>query len=143
MSDIINKKAKFPNEFSMNLTIGSTLVAATDPSWAKVGYEHIKKAFQIRPSQISIIELVYAARRKKLNKLVTADIKQYFEEFTKNKDALSKKGGYEKRLLAAIMAGKYLAQQIKRNDPELAKQCASLAKKYTTEQKQVSKGSRW
>jgi hypothetical protein len=143
MSDVVNKKAKFPNEFSMNFTIGGILVNATNPSWAQLGYEHLKKAFQIRPSQISTIELIYAARHKNLNKLVRADTKLYFEEFTKNKDALSEEGGYEKRMLAAMMAGRLLATQFKRTDPEFAKQCASLTAEYVAEQKQTAKGSRW
>jgi rhamnogalacturonyl hydrolase YesR len=80
---------------------------------------------------------------KNLNKLVRADVKQYFEEFTKNKDALSEEGGYEKKMLAAMMACRFLVTQTRSTDPELSKQYASLATKYATEQKQISKGSRW
>lgn len=143
LSDVLNQKAKFPNEFSRNLTLGGLLIGATDIRAAQAGYEYAKRAFEIRPSQISIMELIYAARRKNLRNLANADIKEYFEQFSKNKDALSKQGGYEKKLLAGIMAGKYLASQTARTNPELSRQYNKIAAKYTKEQPRRSKNSRW
>ena len=82
-------------------------------------------------------------RRKELKKAATADIKQYFDDFIKNKDDLSKKGDYEKKFLAAIMAGKYLVSQIRRTNPELSKKYANLTKEYESERVPISKRSRW
>jgi hypothetical protein len=127
----------------MNLTVGSILIGATDDKWAKVGLEHLKKAFQIRPTQLSTIELVYAAKRKNFTKQVEAETKQYFEHFAENKDALSKEGGYEKKLISAIMTGKFLTPRVKRTDPDLSKQYGKLVKQYEAEHKQISKDSRW
>ncbi len=143
LTDVLSQKAKFPNEFSRNFTLGGMLIGATDIRAAQVGYKHARKAFQIRPSQISIIELIYATRRKELKKAATADIKQYLEQFTKNKEDLSTKGDYEKKLLAAIMAGKYLAPQTRRTNPELSKKYAKLTKEYTAERARISNQSRW
>ncbi|MHC5060613.1 MAG: hypothetical protein ACYTFK_05970 [Planctomycetota bacterium] len=143
LNDILNKKVKFPNELSMNLTLGNILIGATDAKWAKVGFEHLKKAFQIRPTQLSTIELVYASRRKGFAKEVEAETKRYFDHFTENKDTLSKEGGYEKKLISAIMTGKFLRPRIKRTDPELSKQYGKLVKQYEAEHKQISKSSRW
>ena len=86
---------------------------------------------------------MYATRRKELKKAATADIKQYFEQFTKNKDNLSKKGDYEKKLLAAVISGKYLASQTSRTNPELSKQYNKIVAKYTKERSRVSNNSRW
>lgn len=143
LTDVLSQKAKFPNEFSRNFTLGDILIGAADIRAAQAGYEHARKAFQIRPSQVSIIKLIYATRRKELKKAATADIKQYLEQFTKNKEDLSKKGDYEKKLLAAIIAGKYLVPQIRRTNPELSKKYAKLTKEYETERARISNQSRW
>jgi len=143
ITDVLSQKAKFPNEFSRNFTLGGILIGAADIRAAQAGCDYARKAFQIRPSQISIIELIYATRRKELKKAATADIKQYLEQFTKNKEDLSKKGDYEKKLLAAIWAGKYLAPQIRRTNPELSKKYANLTKEYETDRARISNQSRW
>jgi hypothetical protein len=142
-TNVLNQKAKFPNEFSENLTLGTILKNATDSKVAQIGYEHLRKAFNIRPSQISAMELIYSTRRKNLKKAAIADIKQHFEQFTKDRDELSKKGDYEKKLLAAILTGKYMAQHTQRTNPEASKKYNDLAKEYTSEQARISKGSRW
>jgi len=143
LTDVLSRKAKFPNELAGNLTLGSLLIKATDIRAAQAGYEYVRKAFQIRPSQISIIELIYAARRKEFKKAITVDMKQYLDDFIKNKDDLSKRGDYEKKLLSAMMAGKYLIPQIRRTNPELSKKYANLAKEYESERVHISNGSRW
>lgn len=89
------------------------------------------------------MELIYASRRKELKKAATADIQQYLEQFTKNKEDLSKKGDYEKKLLTAIFAGKYLVSQIRQTNPELSKKYAKLAKEYESERVHISNRSRW
>ena len=142
ISDVLNQKVKFPNELSRNLTLGGILIGASDPRLSQAGCEYLKKALEIRPSQVSIMELINAARRKNLRNSASAGIKEYFERFSKSKDAWSKQGGYEKRLTAAIMAAKYLAQTSRAN-PELSKQYNKLAAEYIKEQPRISKNSRW
>ena len=87
--------------------------------------------------------MIYATRRKELKKAAMADIKQYLDHFLKNKDDLSHKGDYEKKLLAAIMAGKYLGTQIRRTNPELSKKYTNLIKEYESERLPISIRSRW
>jgi len=142
-ADVLNQKARFPNEFSKNLTLAGLLIGARDTKYAQAGCDYASKAFHIRPSQISIMELIFATRRKELKKAATADIKQYLDNFLKNKDDLSHKGDYEKKLLAAILAGKYLVPQIRRTNPELSKKYGNLIKEYESERLPISIRARW
>ncbi|HIJ67446.1 MAG TPA: hypothetical protein HPP87_09845 [Planctomycetes bacterium] len=143
LTDVLAQKASFPNEFARNLTLAAILLRAVDPQAAQVGYQHAAKAFRIRPSQLSLFELVYAAGRKELKKTVFADIKSYLDNFTNNKDDLSAKDDYERRLLAAARSGEYLASHFRRTKPELSKKYAQLVKKYTSERVTISTRSRW
>jgi hypothetical protein len=143
ISDVLNQKVKFPNELSRNLTLGHILIGASDPRLSQAGCEYLKKALKIRPSQIPMMELIYAAGYKHLRNSARAGIKEYFERFAKNKEAWSKQGGYEKKLTSAIMAARYLASKTSRTNPELSKQYNNRAAEYTKERPRISNKSRW
>ncbi len=143
LTDVLNQKARFPNESARNLTLGHLLIGATDIRAARAGYEHLSKAFHIRPTQISIMELISAAKWKELKKAAIADMERYLEHFINNKDDLSKKGDYEKKLLAAMFVGKYLTPQIRRTNPELLKKYSNLTKEYKSERLRMLNRSRW
>ena len=140
MSNVLSQRARFPNELSKNLTLARNFLRAQDAQQSMFGLNYAVKALQIDPSQTSMMELMYAARRKNLKKAATAHTKEYFDKFIDNKDTWSKQGGYEKRLVAATVAARYLATQ---GRPELRKRYSKLADEYTKERSRISQMARW
>ncbi len=115
-----------------------------DPNRSRQGLDHAIKAFEIDNSQGPMQLLVHdvARRHRHLRTPATAYIKQFLDDFIKNKDTYAKQGGYVRKLIAAIVAANHLAGQ----STEYRKKYGALAGKsgeYAIEHTLIGKRSRW
>ena len=134
---------KFPDEYSRLLTTSYTLLRTKDEQKLRQGLARLIKAMEINPSQMIVIELFGAARRhREFGPTVAAFLKKYFEDFETNKDKYAAKDGYRNRLIAAMLAGNYL-DSVNSKDSEAADRYKNKVKKYSEEQKNLQKTSRW
>ena len=146
LDNILNKKAKYPNEFSRNLTFAKNLLLLRNPDVARQGLDHLIKAFEIDNSQGPMQLLIHdvARRHPRLRAPVNACIKKFLDDFMKNKNTYAKQGGYLKKLVAALIAANYLSGRDQ--PPEYRKKYGGLAGEfgeYTIERDIIGKKSRW
>ena len=144
LADILNKKAKFPNEFSQNLTLAKNLLLFSDPSRSRQGLDYAIKAFEIDNAQGPMQLLIHdvAGRHPHLKAQANAYIRKYMDDFINNKDTYAKQGGYVRKLIAAIVAANHLAGQ----STEYRKKYGGLAGEfgeYTIEHTLIAKRSVW
>ncbi len=142
LDDILNQQAKFPNEFSKELTLAKNMLAFKDEDLSRRGLQHAKKAFEIDSSQAPMQLLVHEAaiRHPHLRAEATAYIVGWMDRFIENKDAWSKEGGYTKKLVAAMIAANYLAVL---DNGEYREKYGGLKDQYEQEQKLISEKCRW
>ena len=70
--------------------------------------------------------------------------KNYFEDFSKNKDSYAQKDGYYQRTVAALIIGDYLQQvATNRKDQALAESCNVKAREYNDEINRLMNTKRW
>ena len=134
LNNILNKKVKYPNQFSQNLTLAKNLLILQNPIRARQGLAHAIKAFDIENSQGPMQLLVHDAARRHphLRAPANAYIKKFLDDFIKNKDTYAKQGGYVKKLVAAMIAANHLAGKYR-----------GLNKEYKDERTLIGKRSRW
>jgi hypothetical protein len=138
---ISNGKAIYPDEFSRDLILAYNKLGGTEK---KQGLDFAFKAFKLNPSQAPMIVILFAAGYAEFQPLVVDFCKNYFIEFTKNKDLYAKQDGYLNRIWAALLAGRYLrAVAVKQGNIELAKFYDAKLKEYNDEQEPLVKGKRW
>ena len=141
LDNILNNKAKYPNEFSRNLTMAKNLLILQDPNRQKQGLDHIIKAFEIENSQGPMQLLVYDAARShpRLRTPANAYMKKFLDDFIINKDTYAKQGGYVKKLVAAMIAANHLAGE----NAEYRKKYGGLTEEYKNERALIGNRSRW
>jgi len=141
LDNILNNKAKYPNEFSRNLTLAKNLLILQDPNRQKQGLAHLIKAFEIENSQGPMQLLVHEAARRHphLRAPANAYMKKFLDDFMENKDTYAKQGGYIKKLVAAMIAANHLAGQ----SAEYRKKYGGLTEEYKNERELIGKRSRW
>lgn len=138
---ISNGKALYPDEFSRDLIIAYNKLNGTEK---KQGLDFAINAFKLNPSQAPIQIILYAAGYPYLQPLVENFCKNYFDEFTKDKDLYAKQNGYLNRLWAALLTGRYLrVNAAKQGNIELAQFYDVKMKEYNDEQEPLVKGKRW
>jgi hypothetical protein len=142
LDDILNQKAKFPNAFSGELTLGKNLLALRDEGLSKRGLDHVMNAFEIDNSQAPMLLLVNeaAVRHEHLRAAATTYIAAWMDRFIANKEVYATEGGYTKKLVAAMIAANYLAAT---GNPEYRKKYGGLDDIYKEEQQLISQKSRW
>ena len=143
LDNILNNRAKYPNDFSKNLTMAKNYLLLKDPNLAKRGLAHVIKAFEIENSQGPMQLLVHEAARRHPHLKVPANtyIKKFLDEFIKNKDTYATKGGYIKKLVAAMIAANYLSER--GQPPEYRKKYGGLEGEYRREREVIRKKARW
>lgn len=141
LDDIINEKAKYPNEFTKHLSLAKNLLLYKDPGRARQGLDHAIKAFEIENSQGPMQLLVNDAARRhvELRDQANSYIKQSLDKFIANKDEYSKQGGYTKKQIAAMIAARYLSTL----SSEYRKKYGNLESQYIAEQKALGRRGRW
>jgi len=143
LADILDGKARFPNEFSRNLTLAKNLLLFQDPNRARQGLAHAIKAFDLHNSQGPMQLIVHEAARRHphLREAANARIKKFLDDFIENKDEYAREGGYVQRLVAAMIAANHLAAD--RRHPEYRTRYGGLEDEYRKERQLISIRSRW
>ena len=142
---IMEKKAKFPTEFSENLTLGRLYLRTANPRLATEGFVRAVKALELDASRGAMALIAYeATRRPNFRKKAIECMENYVADFTKNKNSLSNEGGYAKRLEAAVVAVDYLGRILyKKSDPELSKKYLSMYVEYWGERSGIGRDYKW
>ena len=141
LTEILNEKAKYPNEYTQHLALAKNLLLFQNPVRAKQGLDHAIKAFEIENSQAPMQLLVHdaARRHRELRAQANNYIKQYLDKFIANHDEYATQGGYTKKLVAAMIAANYLTPQ----SSEYRKKYGDLEKAYKEEQREIGLRGRW
>ena len=143
IENVINDKAKFPNEYSRNLTLSRLKLRMRNPLKINEGFEHAKKAFELNPSQAAMVQLTYESGRwPRLKKKAEKYVQEYVDDFIENKEAESKKGGYAKKLEAAYVGATYLSR-IHKRDKELSKKYSAYSSKFSKERRDIALAYKW
>ncbi|MBE0534255.1 MAG: hypothetical protein IH624_01200 [Phycisphaerae bacterium] len=142
LDDILNQKARFPNDFSKELTLAKNLLAFRDEALSRRGLEHAIRSFEVDNSQAPMQLLVHdaAMRHAHLRAAATAFIVSYLDRFISNKHVYATQGGYTKKLVAAMIAANYLAGT---PNPEYKEKYGGLDELYKEEQQRIGQKARW
>jgi len=142
MTDVLNGQAKFPNEFSRNLTLGRNYLMITGT--AASGFEHVKKAFAERPCEVTIIQVIEAGIRHQTFMTQTRKIiEAYVEDFEAQKDVYRNEAGYARRLRAAFIAARQFESMYARVNPETAKKYKAMADEYLAQWLKIKMNWKW
>jgi hypothetical protein len=136
-------QTKFPDRFSMLLTIGYNLVRMQEDDKISKGFEFMTQAFTQQPSQAVAIELLRATNHyPQLRDTATNIFRQYFDDFVEKEQTYRKQNNYREKVLAAALAGDYLAN-INYSDPNLVDKYRTSSRKLMEDQQWINKNSRW
>ncbi len=142
---IMDGKTIYPDEFSKCLFFANNLLVHREKDMRQKGLTFAIRAFKLNPSQVPVQRIIYAARRfPDLEKQVDDFCKDYFDDFTKNKDLYAEQHGYHNRIAAVLNVIPYLqlnAQQQK--DIELVQFYNAKMKEYDNERIQLLRRKRW
>ena len=139
----MREQAVYPDEFSRYLSTGQLLIGINDREMSLRGFEYLKKAFELSPSESVMRIIVSCLNLGHIKPRVYPYIEEYLKEFIANKDMYAKDDGYFQKLMAARMSAIYMSSRYKRKDPEKAKFYGEIAKEYTTEFKTKSEAAIW
>jgi hypothetical protein len=138
---MLDDKAKYPDEFSKSLSAAHTLLLVKDENARQKGLELAMRAFEIKPSQMSVAELLNATRYPEFKPKIVAMLKEYLEKFEQNKDQYARQNGYNNKLIAALIDANYF--QKTSNDPRLIDEYRRIGEEYRRIQAELMDSSRW
>ncbi len=134
----------YPDKFSENLFYAYTYRLQRGDSASGLALEFAIKAFNLNPSQVPMLEVLYAANVQKLKPRVDDFCKKYIERFSRDRNKYRNEDGYFNRITAGLMAYDYLWKVAKsQEDSELAGSYLSKRKALVKERNEVMKGKRW
>jgi len=142
---IFNDKTIYPDEFTKDLIKShNLLLSAEGQADPRMAFDFAVKAFEISPSQAPLQGLMALSSYGNLGLQVYNVCKNYFEDFTKNKNIYAKKDGYYQRMIAALITCDYL-QQIATNqkDQTLAESYNAKMREYNNEINRLMNTKRW
>jgi hypothetical protein len=139
--DMINGKAKFPDEFSQFLSTANALLPFKDEDARKRGFEFAVRAFEMRPSQMALTELINAMRYPAFKPQVEAMLKEYMSKFEQKQAEYAQQNGYMNKLIAALIISNYFERTS--NDPRLRDQYRNKGEEYKRAQVEAVQRSRW
>ena len=132
---------KYPNEFAQSSSVAHTLLFVKDESARQEGFKDALRAFELKPSQIPLVELLTAARYPEFKAQVEAMLKEFVEKFDQEGDRYTQTDGYNNKLVAAIIAANYLERTS--NDPRLTESYRDKSDEYRKRQSEAMESSRW
>jgi len=145
---ILNETTLYPDDFSKNLTFAHNLFlfSGSDKTKSKQALDLAIKAFELNPSQTPMQEIIYVGSRRfpELRPRIDEFCKNYFDDFTENKDSYVKEDGYFHRIVAALNAGSYLrAVADKQKNTKDIQFYDDKMKEYKSEQTRLLRRKRW
>jgi hypothetical protein len=132
---------KYPDEFSRAMSAGYTKILFKDANERQNGFKLAARAFELRPSQGPLLELLSLARHPELKGQVGELLKDYVSKFQQNLEQYKKEDGLNNKLIAALIAANYLEKTA--NDPRLVDQYHNAYVKYKDMQSDLMENSRW
>jgi hypothetical protein len=138
---MLDGTTKYPNEFSQSISSAHTLLFVNDENARKRGFELARKAFEVKPSQMALIELLGAARYPEFKTQIVSLLKAYVDKFEQQGKTYGQKNGYNSNIIAAIIAANYLERTS--NDPRLIESYRSKSEQYRKMQSEAMENSRW
>ena len=142
---MFNGKTVYPDNFSKNLIIAHNVyLFGKGETEKKRGLKFAIEAFKLKPSQAPMQKIMFAARFAELKPHVNAFCKDYFDNFTKNKNLYAKQNSYSHRIVAALVVSDYLQRVAKKQkNAKLVEYYAVEKQEYENERKRVLKRKRW
>jgi hypothetical protein len=138
---MLDGTTKYPNEFSRSLSAAHTLLFVKDENARKKGFDLAKRAFEVKPSQMALIELLGAARYPDFKVKILSLLKEYVDTFEQEGKRYAQKNGYNSTIIAAIIAANYLERTS--NDPRLIESYRGKSEQYRKIQSEAMENSRW
>jgi hypothetical protein len=136
-------RTKFPDEFSKQLTIGTSLLRMRDESKFEMGCDMLIEAFKRKTYQVAAVELINATGRSQMVRdKVTKVLSDYFDDFVAKEQEYKKQNGYRERMVSAMIAADYL-KNINRSNAELYGKYIVKIKEYSGKQREINDKSRW
>ena len=134
----------YDDGFSNNLTKAYLSYRSREKDAIQKAFAFAAKAFALHPSQASVQQLLFASRFPQTRAAAVAQCKQYFDDFTQNKNDYVKQDAYFHRIVAALHAGNYLSAIAKaKKDTKLVQFYAAHLGQLRTEQKELLERKRW
>lgn len=138
---MLDGTTKYPNEFSQSLSAAHTLLFVKDENARARGFALAKRAFEVKPSQMALIELLGAARYPEFKPQILSLLKSYIDTIEQQGKMYDQKDGYNNKLVAAIIAANYLERTS--NDPRLIESYRDKSQEYKGKQSEAMENSRW
>lgn len=138
---MLDGTTKYPNEFSQSISAAHTLLFVKDENARRKGFELAKRAFEVKPSQMALIELLGAARYPEFKTQIVSLLKAYVDKFEQQSKTYTQKDGYNNAIVAAIIAANYLERTS--NDPRLIESYRGKSEQFRKMQAQAMEDSRW
>ena len=139
---VLSGTAKFPDEFSKDLSRGHIMLQMNNEQMQAAGFDLAQKAFAAKPSQMPLIELLQAGQRDaQFGEAARKIINNYLDELDKNIEQWQKKDGVNDKIVAGIVIANYL--QRTSSDPAFKDLLAKRSSLYYQMQRELVEGSRW
>lgn len=139
ISDILEGRAIFPDEFSKNMTLVRLTFETNDPRHVANVFDYADAAYRTRPYPSAMIALAQVGRVPIFKDKVEAAVREYLESFKADRHNLIQKSGYIQRVASALIAARHLAASNPQDKAELIQFAQSLEQ----ESKDINKRSVW
>lgn len=145
ITKVLGGKAKYPNEYSKNLTLSRLYLRMQGSKAVLEGFEYGKKAFEISQTQAAMSLIAYESARRspQLQKQAVVYVEKFIQDFIKNNPVFSDKGGYAKKLEAAYVGTNFLSQAYAKSDAKKAKQYSNYSKEFVKERTEIAMEYKW
>ena len=143
--DVVNGRAKFPNDFTANYTRGHNLTMYADTEHRNDGYEMIIKAFDECPSRAPMQDILdFGLRVPELRARMIEVCQAFADKFEQDRAQYAHHDGYNLPLAAATMAVAELADIAQRlGNAEEAATYTDRAAQYDLEARRIANTKRW
>jgi len=141
---IFNGKTLYTDEFAKDIIMAQRMLSVSDMAAKKQGFDFAVKAFDLQPSQVAMQMILATAKYAEMQPLVNDFCKNYFDDFTKNRELYAEQDGYLYRIWAALLSGRYLREEaVKQGNNELVKFYSTKTQEYEDEQAPLQREKRW
>ena len=138
---VLKKQAKFPNEYSENLTLSMVNLSIKPATVKHVidGFNYAKKAFNISASGSSMSQITRAGGYGPVRKRAIIFAEKYIQDFITNKEKMSEEGGYAMRLDAARVGLFFLTRNYSKSNPKKAKEYSEYSTQFREERGKIAR----
>jgi hypothetical protein len=143
--DVLAGRARYPDEFSADMSRGHNLLLSTDAGQRKQGLDLVIKAFREERSPAPVLDmLLIAARYGDLRKQVDDACLEFATDFDTNKSKYAGHDGYNLRIEAARLCTLRLEQLAKTaGDAKTVQMYSERMARYISERNYISDTKRW